>query len=172
MFRTFSSRPSVRHVSVAVPVCPPPAGGDDNNDHNQRPPIDTRPARRALAELVAWCAAVATAHAPEPEDADAIERVERYATALIEGVGPCCLAALRPDQLDLVVTASALIDAFAIDFKIPGLAGLFGAVYAAANEIGQAARDGEAHGARLGALVREVTAWVPRRVSITYGGIG
>ena len=170
MFRSLSSHPSVCRIpfAVAPPASAPPPGGDDES----RPRIDTGPARRALRDLILWCAAVATSHAPERDDADAIERVATYAVALVDDRPRCCVASLRPDQLDFLVTASALIDAFAIDFKIPGLAGLVGAVYAAADDIGQAARDGEAHVSRLGALVREVTGWVPRRVAVTYGGRG
>lgn len=169
MFRIHASRPAaLRYVSV-----PPPAGAPPADDGiPERPPLDTRPARRALGELVAWCAAVATAHSPEPDDAAAVERVATYAAALVEGHPRCCVAALCPDQLDYLVTASALIDALGINFKIPGLAGLFGAVYAAANEFGDAVREGEAHGARLGALVNEIAGWVPRRVRVTYGGVG
>lgn len=80
------------------------------------PTIDWRPARAAVRSLLAWACDVARAHAPEDDDRDAIDRVQCYAAALLAGQRACCLPAdFTPSEIDLLVTASTLIDAFSID---------------------------------------------------------
>lgn len=94
------------------------------------PPIDYRPVLDAARTAVRWVLDVARAHAPESDDREAIDRVERAALATLDGVPMCCRPdALRASHEDALVTAGILIERFEIDFRIPGLSQIFGAFY-------------------------------------------
>ncbi len=103
---------------------------NDCNGSDGPPPIDYRPLRDAARTAISWALDVARTVATEPDDREAIDRVERAALATVDGVPMCCRAPeLRASHEDALITASILIERFEIDFRIPGLSQLFNAIY-------------------------------------------
>lgn len=140
------SKPPRRvHVSPA-PITPvlrsstPPSQIEDDDDAvtavaeepNSRPgdPIDYAPLRRAMRIVAAWLCQVARTRAGEPDDLEAIDRVEAAALATLDGVPTHRRTRdQRASQEDTLVVAGILIDVFAIDFRMPGLDQVFGTIY-------------------------------------------
>lgn len=107
-----------------------PDTDSDGGDDGTRPPIDYRQLRDAARLAITWLLGVARTAATEPEDRDAIDRVERAALATVAGMPMCCRPAeLRASEEDVLVTAGILIERFEIDFRIPGLSQIFGSLY-------------------------------------------
>lgn len=133
------------------------------------PTIDWRPARAAVRALVAWACDVARANAPEDDDRDSIDRVQCYVAALLAGQRACCLPAdFTPSEIDLLVTASALIDAFSLDLGAGAIA--IGDVIAGAYAAHDRRPSGEASTPRgsLAELAR-LLGWAPRGPRVAHG---
>lgn len=80
------------------------------------PALDWRPALAAGRAFLDWCRDVAHAHAAEPDDREAIDRVHTFLAARLAGQRACCLPRdFLPTEVDLLITASTLIEAFGID---------------------------------------------------------
>ena len=149
-------------LPFAFHTIPDPAPDDD------APPIDYRPAFGALGALLAWACDVARARSPEPDDREAIDRVERSGAMLLAGQRAGCLPpTLAPSQADVLITASALIDAFAVDFAGPGLRDLVGAAYAAIEWTLRSAPRAATPGV-VGQLIQMIGAWVPRGPRVAH----
>ena len=118
------------HASRTSPESTEPTHTDRSGDDGARPPIDYRPLREAARLAISWLLDVARSGASDHEDRDAIDRVERAALASVAGVPMCCRPAeLRASEEDVLVTAGILIERAEIDFRMPGLSQIFGAIY-------------------------------------------
>lgn len=134
------------------------------------PVIDWRPARAAVRSLLAWACDVARTHAPEDDDRDSIDRVQCYVAALLAGQRACCLPAdFTPSELDLLVTASTLIDAFSLDLGAGAVA--IGDVIAGAYAAHDRRTTSEASTTPRGSLadLARLLGWAPRGPRVAHG---
>lgn len=131
--------------------------------------IDWRPARVAARTLLAWACDVARAHAPEDDDRDAIDRVQCYVAALLAGQRMCCLPVdFTPSEVDVLITASTLIDAFSLDLGAgaEALGELIAGAYAAREPRHATAAAGAT--VSLAELAR-IMGWAPRGPRVAHG---
>ena len=139
---------------------PRPPGVPSRDALDPPPSLDWRPALAAGRAFLDWCRDVAQAHAAEPDDREAIERVHNFLAASLAGQRACCLPRdFLPTEVDLLITASTLIEAFGID--LGPAAALLGEVLAEAPRA-------VATGARVDDVLRAVVA-VPRGPRVAHG---